>query len=266
MFSSCSTLVRESIMLLIWNIFHFLGLIPKPGSGCINKIALSSWLILIVAAGLFMCYHDLRAESLTLSDIISYLLQDTLIPLQSLLIIKELASLADLQTDLKTTCLEPKPPFYCLMIASIHFTAISYYTYEESLINEDYIYLAAEGIQFLVNFLSTLAARLVVGVAASKLCKGIEDNLPTVGIGNIQITIGPMVLEYKKIKTKLSFLLFTIFTVDTILLTAFGYYISKYYALVFIPYLLYLILQLSYIAYVPDDCFSTLQSSLPTLR
>ena len=269
--SSCSTMVPESIMSLIWNIFHFLRIIPKPGSGCINKIALSTWIILILAAGLFMCYVDfvLTGESRTLSETITYFLQDILIPLQSLLIIKELASLADLQSDLKTTCLYPKHPHYCLIIAIIHFISISFFIctdilrYSTSTVQ---LYFVAEGIQYLLNFLLTFAARLVIGVAASKLCKGIEDNLPTVGIENIQITIGPMVMEYQNIKTKLSFLLFTNFTVDTILLTAFAYYISKYSDMIFIPYLLYIMLQLSYIVYALDDCFSTLQSSLPTLR
>ena len=266
-------MVNESIMSLIWNIFHFLRIIPNPGSGCFNKIALSMWIILMITSGLYLCYFDffLSGQSRPISVTITYLLQGTLIPLQSLLIIKELSSLADLQTDFKNTFLYPKHSLYCLIITSIHFISISFYIYNEIIIS-DYsnpmlqCYLVAEGIQYLMNFLLIFACRLIIGVAASKLCKGIEDSLATVGIENIQITIGPMVLEYQNIKTKLSFLLFTIFTVDTILLTAFAYYICKYSDLIFIPYLLYLILQMSYIAYVLDDCYSTLQSSLPTLR
>ena len=270
-------MVHESIILWIWNIFFFFRVIPKPGSGCINKIALSAWIILIITTGLFLCYYEFYycAEPLTLSETITYLLQQTLIPLQSLLIIKELASLEDLQRDLKNTFLYPKHPFYCLIITTMHFMSISLFMYRdisivpEETMSSNYMlqgYFVAQGIQYLINFLIIFASRLIIGVAASKLCKGIEDSLPTVAIQNIQITVGPAVLEYQNIKTKLSFLLFTIFTVDTILLTTFAYYICKYSALAFIPYLFYIMLQLSYIAYVLQECFSTLKSSLPTLR
>ena len=81
--------------------------------------------------------------------------------------------------------------------------------YHEGLVSDTSLYIehmlhcyfVAEGIHYLINFLLSLAARLVIGVAASKLCNSIERTLPTVGMENIQITIGPIVLEYKTLKT-----------------------------------------------------------------
>ena len=268
-------MVRESIMPLIWNIFHFLRIIPKPGfSGCINKIAITMWLILIITMGSYQCFFDfyISGESYTLSETVTYLLNDTLIPLESLLIIKELTSLAELHRDLKTSYY-PKYPLYCLFTTTMHLIAIPMLLYFEILISEVFVYsnmynfyFVAAFVQFLMSFLLISAARLVIGAAVNGLCKGIDDSLPTVGIENIQITIGPMVSEYKSTKTKLSLLLFYMFTVDTILLTTWAYYISKYFSFGFIPYLFYIMLQLSYIAYVLDECYSTLKSSLPTLR
>ena len=274
-------MVCERIMLLIWNIFNFLRIIPKPGSGCINKIVLTMWLILIITVGLFLCYIDFYMNptqygvSYTLSETITYLLNDTLIPLQSLLIIKGLASLAELQQDFKTTSLYPQHPLYCLIITIIHFTSIIILIYYYFVSGEDYggldkcyyvATLSSISLCYLVNFLLISAARLVIGVAVSRLCKGIEDSLPTVGIENIQITIGPVISEYKIIKAKLSFLLFSLFTVDTILFTAFAYYVTKFFSWGYIPYCFYFMLQLYYIAYVLDECYSTLKASLPTLR
>ena len=130
----------------------------------------------------------------------------------------------------------------------------------------DKCYCVAIGLQYSMNFLLNTAARLVIGVAVNRLCKGIEDSLPTVGMENIQITIGPMISEYKIIKAKLSSLLFSLFTVDTILFTAFAYYVTKFFSWGYIPYCFYFMLQLYYIAYVLDECYSTLKASLPTLR
>ena len=270
-------MVQESIMFLIWNIFHFLRIIPKPGAGFINKIVLTMWLIMIITVGSFLCYFDFyfSGQSYTLSETITYLINDALIPFESLLIINELASLAELQWDLKTTLLYPKWPWYCLITTSMHFTSIPMLIYYEMVFSEeDYeedsfmykCYFVAVGLQYLMNFLLNSAASLVIGVAVSRLCKGVEDSLPNVGIENIQITIGLIISEYIIIKTKLSFLLFSLFIVNTILLTASSYYISKYFSWGYIPYLFYIMLQLSYIAYVLDECYSTLKASLPTLR
>ena len=267
-------MVHERIMPFIWNIFHFLRIIPKPGSGCINKIALTMWLILIKTVGSFIYYFDFdfRRESYTLSQTIIFVLFDILIPLQSSLIIKQLASLTELHRDLKTS-LYPKYPIFCLITTSMHLTAIPMRLYSEIQAYEEIhyslmyqCYFGAAVVQLLLNFLLNTAARLVIGVAVNRLCKNIEDSFPIVGMENVQITIGPLILEYKRIKTKLSFLLLSLFTYDTILLTAFAYVIITYFAWGVIPYLFYIMLQLSYNAYVLDECYSTLKASLPTLR
>ena len=268
-------MTNGSIMAWIWNFYNFLGLIPKPNSGWTNKIALTLWLILIITTGVFIGCFDFYSfgKLFTISDTITYMLIDVLIPLQSLLIIKELVSLAELLRDLKTTSIHPKYPFYSLTLTIMHLTSYAIVMYNEIRIAKDKIHdtiyklhFVVMGLQFLLNFLLISAARLVIGVAVNKLCTSMEDSLPTAGAENIQITVGPIVLEHKKMKTKLSFLLFIMFTVDTILLISFAYYIFKFSLYGFIPYLIYIMLQLSYIAYALDDCYSTLKSSLPTLR
>ena len=270
-------MVCERIMPLIWNIFHFLRIISKPDSGCINKIVFTMWVVLIITVGLFICYIDffIYGETYTVSETVTFLLIDTLIPLQSLLVIKELASMAELQRDFKSLCLYPKHPFYYLIITSYHFTSlliIIYYLFTEASFYSglDQCYyvamLSTMLLFYILNFLLISAARLVIGVAVSRLCKGIEDCLLTVGMENIQITICPMISEYKLIKAKLSSLLFTSFTVDTILLTAFSYYIAMIFTWGYIPYLFYIMLHLFYIANVLDESYSALKSSLPTLR
>ena len=124
-------MVCERIMSLIWNIFHFLRIIPKPGSGCINKIVLTMLLILIITSALFICYIDfyIYGESYTLSQTIPYLINDILIPLQSLLVIKGFASMAELH--LNTISLYPKHPFHCLIITSVHFPSIPILIYND---------------------------------------------------------------------------------------------------------------------------------------
>ena len=262
-------MVYGRIMSLIWNIFHFLRIIPKPGSGCINKIALTMWLLLFITTGFLICFYDLYITdgyTYTLSELITYLLNDILIPLESLIVIKELASLGELQTT--TFSLNPRCSFYFLLITIIHFISLLIVLYFMTLdfpMYDDW-YFVVTGIQYLAYFLLMTATRLVIGAAVNKLCTSIVEGLPTVGFENIQITIAPMILEYQTLKTKLSFLLFTTFTADVILMTAYGYYIAKYSAYSYILFFCYIIFNLSYIAFVLDDCYSTLKSALPTCR
>ena len=193
------------INLLIWNTFHFLRIIPKPSSGCINKIFLTILLILIITVGLFICYFDFYiypthyGVSYTFSETITYLLNDILIPLQSLLVIKGFASLEDLQTDLKTLSLYPKHPLYCLIITSIHFTSILILIYYDFVSDESFygnldkcyyvVMLSTMLLCYLLNFLLVSAARLVIGVAVNRLCKGIDESLPIVGFVHIHTEI-----------------------------------------------------------------------------
>ena len=257
-------------MSLLWNIFYFLRIIPKPGSGCCNKIALTMWLLLFITTGFLICFYDFYItpiSSYTFSEIITYLLNDVLIPLESLLVIKELASLGELQTTIKG--LNPRRPFYFLLISMIHFISlliVVLFMTVFGIVGYDKWYSVATGLQYLPYFLLMTAARLVIGAAVNELCNSIDDSLPTVGLENIQITIAPIILEYQTLKTKLSFLLFTTFTADVILMTSYGYYIAKYRAYNYILFFCYIIFNLSYIAFVLDDCCSSLKSALPTCR
>ena len=262
-------------MPLIWNIFHFLRIIPKAGSAWTNKIVLTLWQILILTSGVFICCYEfyLSGRHYTISDTITYLLNDILIPLQSLLIIKEFATLAELQRDLEITSLYPKYPFYSLILTILHLASLIIVLYFEIMFSKEntfsiisICYFFATGILYLLNLLLISATRLVIGVAVNNLCTSIEDSLQTVGAEIIEMTFEPLTMKYKEMRTKLSFLLFSIFTVDTIQFTAFAYYIFKYSLYGFIPYLIYFMLQLFYIAYVLDDCYSTLKSSLPIFR
>ena len=268
-------------MTLIWNICHFLRIIPRPGSNppdnCISKIALIMWLMLILTVGGYMSFYNLycNGELCTFSSysqMVTFLLSDVLILLQSLLLIKELSSLTDLSTDLNTFPMPPKYSRFCLLLTMLHGTSfiIEYseiLLYEEDMYDIEYLfYFVALGILYLLNFLLMSVARIVIGVTVNTLCKSLEDRLSTLSMANIELTIAPIVLEYRMLKTKLSFLLFGMFTVDVIMLISYAYFISKQMSYELSPYLLYRILHLSYIAIVLDDCYTALKSALPTCR
>ena len=129
--------------------------------------------------GSFLCFFKFFfcGESYTLFEMITYLINDAL---ESFLIIKELASLAELQWDLKTTVLYPKWPWYCLITTSMYFTSIPLLMYYEMFFSEEdnysfiyKCYFVAVGLHYLMNFLLNTAARLFIGVAVSRLCKNI---------------------------------------------------------------------------------------------
>ena len=264
-----------SIMSLVWSIFHFLRIIPKPGSKYINKLALIVWLILITICTAVVLAEDFWYDGkfrtfLSKAAIVATLLSDLLGPLQSVLVIIKISALVEIQIDLKTKLLSPKYPLLFLLTTMLYFISIifiQYYFIKEYIRNTYSIWsVIFFGIQYLLNFLILTSARIIIGVTVNKFCRSIENLSESVSPENIQITMIPMVIEYKMLKDQLSFLLFAIFTVDVIQLTANAYFVTKSMVFDFLPFVFYLILQLTYIAFVMDDCFSALKSTLPMLR
>ena len=243
MFSYCLTMFCGSIMTLIWNIFHFLRIIPRPGSNppedCISKIALIMWLILILTLGVYMSIFDFYCDGKfctysSYSQMVTYLLGDVLFSLQSLILIKELSSLTELPTEFNTSPMPPKYSLCCFFLIMLHGTSFIILEYSGIMFNFDnlkdimyILYYVAFGISSLLNFFLMSAARLVIGVTVNTLCKSLEDRLSTLSMANFELTIAPIVLEYRMLKTKLSFLLFGIFTVDVIMLIATAYFTFK---------------------------------------
>ena len=265
------------VMSLVWNIFHFLRIIPKPGTKHINKIALTVWLMLItictavVLAEDFLYDGKLRTD-LSKATIVATLLSDLLGPLQSVIVIITSSALIDIKMNLNTKLFGPKYPWLFLLTTILHLISIIFIQHYmiKAFVNRilSIWYIISFGIQYLLNFLILTSARTLIGLTVNKFCKSIEDCSGTVCPENIQITTNLMITEYKMLKEQLSFLLFAMFSVDVIQLTSIAYFVTSAIAsnFHFLPFVFYLILQLTYIAFVIDDCYSALKSSLPMLR
>ena len=263
----------ESIMSVVWNIFHFFRIIPAPGSTYTNKIAYIMWLLLIIACTLAILNEELyccgQISSYSTSKLIATLMDDLLVPLQSVLVIKAVAALGEAKQELKTILMNPKYSLFCLFTTILQLTAYLVVQFCMITANETghILYFVAWGLQLAMNFLITSASRVIIGVLMNRLCKNIEDCSGIVCPENIQSTISPIITEYRLLQELLSFLLLSVVALDVIMLTSGSYYLAtavgSYYI---IPYILYHIFQLLYIAFVLDDCYSNLNTTLPILR
>ena len=260
-------------MPLMWNIFYFLRIIPKPGTKYINKIALMMWLIIIIACAVFLFLNDFYCSGQlcsfpSYSYVVSGFLYDTLHPLQSVLVLCVVAALANKIRDLRTDLVYPKYPVFFLLTTLLNFTSAGLeqlYSYTGSPLC---IWCAvAYSILSTLHLVIISAARAIIGVTVNRFCNDVEECFAVIAPENIQVIMAPIITEYKILKEQLSFLLLTLYTADVILLTAHVYLVAhdlKYWF--FLVSALYLILQLSYIAFVVDNCYSALKSTLPILR
>ena len=225
------------------------------------------WLILIIACTLAILVGDLYCSgqicSYTTSKSVTILLVDLLVPLQSMLVFKAVASVAESIIDLQTIQINPKYSFFCLLTTIFQFTSCIGATFE----NRPTWYNVAWVIQIAVNFLITSASRIIIGVLINRLCKNISDSSSILSPENISITIAPIITEYKLLQEVFSFLLFSIVPLDVIMMTSDTYFLTKSVeSYSRIPYILYPTFELFYIAFVMDDCYSSLKSTLPLLR
>ena len=258
-------------MEVVWNIFHFLRIIPESESIYINKVAFIMWLILIIACTLAILVGDLYCSgqicSYATSKMATFLLCDLLVPLQSMLVFRAVASVAEeSKIELKTIKTNPKYSIFCLLTTIFQFTSciVSVILPYE---NGNTWYNVAWVIQIAVNFLITSASRIIIGVLINRLCKNIADSFAILSLENINITIAPIITDYKLLQDVLSFLLFSIVALDVVMVTSNAYFLIKVVESYFmIPFILYLTFELFYIAFVMDDCYSDLKSTLPLLR
>ena len=262
-----------SIMSLMWNIFYFLRIIPEPSSKYINKIALMMWLIIIIACAVFLFLTDFYCSGKlcpfpSYSLMVTSFLYNTLHPLQSVLVLSVVAALANTIRDLRTDLVYPKYPAFFLLTTLVDFTS--------SGLEQHYFYTgfpicmwcaAAYLILSTLHSVIISAARAIIGVTVNRFCKNIEECFAVIAPEIIQAIMAPIITEYKILKEQLSFLLLTLYTADVILLTSHAYLVAhalEYWFLLVSA--LYLILQMYYIAFVVDDCYLTLKSTLPILR
>ena len=269
-------MVCGSIMPWVWNIFQLLRIIPDPtGSKYINRTALIGWLVLITTCTVVVLVEEFYCDGQLCtfpsnSYMITALLSDVLVPLQSMLLIKEIAALAEEGRDLKSILLFPASPCLWLMTTILHFASfqfLQYYIirqYEDKMTS--IMFVVAFEILLVMHLLIMSAARAIIGVLVNRFYKNLDDCSATVSSENIQITVTPIITEYKTLKELLKLMLFGIFTVDVILLTSNAYFVTKVSEYDLLPFTLYLACELSYIAFVLDDCYSMLKSTLPIFR
>ena len=119
----------------------------------------------------------------------------------------------------------------------------------------------------IVVFLVTFGADLTVGCFARQFCKEINDSFGVEALESVNVFYLPLISKYKFAKENLRFLLLGAFFLESIMLTTVAFIFVRDPAVVLnLIYCLYLSAHLSYIAFVLEDCFNALKSTLPRLR
>lgn len=256
---------------IVWRTLEILKLIPSQNAPWLNGIGLVVWMLNISTAGIYMSIFDpdLRATSnLSFSSLLVILFLDILQPLQEVLSFLAVAVFVKQQKLWQDVCsLIPQRPWHLLIRTVFQVGAFSLLAYYYVPRYSDPWFQLAISCTNIFNVLVMSTAVFAIGLGASRFCRNVQEITGTESVECLKITYLPMLKEFQNLKQHLQPMLLVIFAMDSTLLTGVAYIVSKdRTGLILLPYVLYIILNLSYIVYVLADCLDNLKSLVEKLR
>ena len=257
----------QKIMSAVRSALVFLRILPSPRPTWTNKLGLLFWMFVLSACYATLAYDNFflvsqlsgTSPSMVFTKICVYVLW----PSEALIVLYQVHTIETNSTPLE---LFPKRLWHFLLCRSLHLTDVVFAIL--LLVKEiEWWHKVAANIGNIVIFLVLFGADLVIGCFASQFCKQVKDTCDVETLENINVYYIPIVSKYKQAKEGLEFLLLCVFLLESIILTTFVFaYIREPEIVILLTLCLYLSFHLSYIAFLLDDCFTALKSTLPGLR
>ena len=260
----------KQVMYCVWTVLVFLCILPSIRSSLVNKLALLIWMAIIAAVGAVQTFHELfwngNGSMYSFSKKFGLFCYYVLVPLEANIVLYQIHQLMkQLEVDVKAWTMYPKRIWLYLLCLGFNLVWNVY-------INP-YIYVQSE-LWYVVSFvlsaiiwpLPLLGADLIIGCFASQFCQQVKDSIGVESLETVNMLYVPILSQYKAAKESMEYLLLAVFSIESIQLTNSGYSIAKSPNFSYISIFLYIMLHLSYISLVLDDCCSLLKSILPRLR
>lgn len=254
----------QKIMSAVRSALVFLRILPSSRSTWTNKLGLLFWMFVLVASPATMTYFDNPLSKNSPSMVFSVLCMYVFWHLEVIIALYQIHKIENNSTPWE---LFPKRMCHFLLCRSLHLTDVIYTIWLMIYDEMEWWFNVANFLGTSVVFLVTFGADLTVGCFARQFCKEIKDSFGVEALENVNVFYPPLISKYKLAKEKLVFLLLVAFFLESIMLTSFAFIFAIYPACVEPLILcLYWSVHLSYIAFVLEDCFNALKSTLPRLR
>ena len=255
-----------------WKFFERLRLIPVPDSRWGNRISNAVWVL--IAMGSFipfqvLYYKDNDITKLNVSKQIAYILIDVILPIQSISGILLIALFVNKQRHLVQTTLItiPKRPWFFTLMTAVQLASAIFYIFAMATVYHftlaDLLCLSSA---WVVNVIVLLTLNLVLGVFANSLSSLMNDTAGLETLENFEEIFVKIIKEFGLFKHNLQPITLMIFISNVILVTIMGYLLIADQSYQTLVYLGFLMLQMSYITYILDDCYTEFKSTVPRLR
>ena len=254
----------QKIMSALWSALVFLRILPSSRSTWTNKLGLLFWMFLITASYATMIYFVNPLSESSPSMMFSILCAYVLWPLEGFIALYQIHKIENNPTPWE---LFPKRMCHFLLCKSLHLTDMIYTIWLMIYDEMEWWFKVAFFLGSIVVILVTFGADLTVGCFARQFCKEIKDSFGVEALENVNVFYPPLISKYKLAKENLECLLLVAFFLESLMLTSLAFIFVRYPAKVItLIYCLYWSAHLSYIAFVLEDCFNALKSTLPRLR
>ena len=260
----------EKSWLVPLRLLVYLGIIPVNKSKCIHFTTVLIWLLISIGVGASNCYiyyYDFNwTPDFSLSKMFSYFSTDILINMQTICGIPLITCLAGKKICVdEISSMVPRRPklFVTLAVFGVGSSVLLIYAYT---LEDRKITALFMSLVFLLNYISLFASVSIIGVSANQFCNHVQVQIIGVTLHNRQGRLTKVISDYRSLQSLLQAHVFLIFITDLILLITDAFLFIENNNYYFLPFILYLVVRLCYIAYVLDDCYSQLKAALPNLR
>lgn len=200
----------------------------------------------------------------SVSTLVSYFVTDITLPLQTIVGIYQVHLLVNSYAELGE---DIEPPrrfglFSLVAISSIGGFSISI----KGIIEFKNRYAIPYFLLLLCHYPIMFAGNLFVGSKIAQLCRKIQECAEVEALENIKLIYSPIVSEYEKFKSLLGYFIFNVFLFDSLRLTMISYFMLVGKDVEIVITIVYLVLHLCYYAFILEDYYSELKSTLPRLR
>ena len=260
----------KQVMYSLWSVLVFVRILPSFRPSCFNRLALLIWMVIISLIGAVTTFHELiwngKDYSRSFSSKFSLICFCVFVPLEANVVLYQIQKFTKkLEVDVKTWMMYPERLWLYMLCLGFNLV-VNIHLYEYVYEVPELWYVIFVGLSGVILPLPMLGVDLTVGCFAKQFCQQVKEHFCLASLETVNIIYVPILSQYQAAKENLGHLLLAVFTIESILLTNTGYYVTKNPSISLISLFLYTILHLSYISLVLDDCCSLLKSVLPSLR